>query len=233
MANTLILSLETSTKVCSAALHHDNQLLAQTSIHVDKSHSHAITIMIDNLLRYTGYQMEDLSAVAVGKGPGSYTGLRIGVATAKGLCFAHDLPLISVSSLEGMAWYANQYNTEKYLLCPMIDARRMEVYCAIYDADMNLITPVKAEIINDRSFEEHLTTSNVLFFGDGAAKCRDTILDKNSRWIEHQHPTATGIGAIAYEKWLKDDTEDLVSFEPHYLKEFLVKKQKKNLLKRS
>lgn len=233
MADTLLLSLETSTKVCSVALHLNGNLLSQASIHLDKSHSHAITLVIEDLLKYTGYTTVDLSAVAVGKGPGSYTGLRIGVATAKGLCFAHDIPLISVSSLDGMAYVVNQYNTEGHLLCPMTDARRMEVYCALYDSRLEPIFSTKAEIINEDSFSEHLTTSTLLFFGDGAAKCKEVLQHPNSRWIDQQFPDATGIGALAHEKLMWGEMEDLASFEPHYLKEFMVKKQKKNLLKRN
>ncbi len=218
----LLLSIETSTKVCSVALHRDTTLLASSEILIERSHSKFITILIENLFLHSGEKMEELDAVAVSKGPGSYTGLRIGVSTAKGLCYALEKPLIAISTLESMAYEVNRFNKTEALLCPMIDARRMEVYCAFFDNKLNCLEEVSAKIIEENSFKAMLDQKAVLFFGDGSQKCIKIIGDhKNAFFIDDLFPSAINIGALALKAFEAKKFEDLAYFEPFYLKDFV------------
>jgi tRNA threonylcarbamoyladenosine biosynthesis protein TsaB len=220
----LILSIETSTKVCSVALYDENVLLACHDVLVEKSHSRIITVLIDNILKSTDHKMEDIQAVAVSKGPGSYTGLRIGVSTAKGLCYALDKPLIGINTLEAMAFEVNRYSTSKNLICPMLDARRMEVYCAMFDSDNSLVHETEARVMDENSFAEILNTKKIVFFGDGAFKCK-TLLSKfsNALFLDNIYPSAKNIGYLAFKKFMDESFEDTTYFEPFYLKDFLSK----------
>lgn len=218
----LILSIETSTKVCSVALHKEDVLLASSEILIEKSHSKFITLLIENLFSYSGENMDNLDAVAVSKGPGSYTGLRIGVSTAKGLCYALEKPLIGVSTLESMAYEANRFNHTQALLCPMIDARRMEVYCALYNSERTCLEEVSAKIIDENSFAELLSKQPVLFFGDGSQKCSKLLgANKNAIFIDHVHPSAVNVGMLALKAFEEKKFEDVAYFEPFYLKDFV------------
>ncbi len=218
----LILSIETSTKICSVALRRGYTLLASAEIVIERSHSKYITVLINNLFTYSGEKITDLSAVAVSKGPGSYTGLRIGVSTAKGICYALEKPLIAISTLESMAFEVNRFNTQKALLCPMIDARRMEVYCALYDTSLTCTEAVNAKIIDENSFAELLTEQSIIFFGDGSQKCMDLIgKHKNAIFIDNVYPSAVHIGALAISAFEKTQFEDVAYFEPFYLKDFM------------
>jgi tRNA threonylcarbamoyladenosine biosynthesis protein TsaB len=219
----IILSLETSTHVCSVALHENGILLASAVTHREQSHAAKLAVLIDQVLNLTDTRVEDLDAVAISSGPGSYTGLRIGTSTAKGLCYACNIPLIAVSSLDSLAVAAGMVNTSGALLCPMIDARRMEVYCQLTDAMGNLVKAVEAKVIDADSFLEYLETSQVLFFGNGAAKCKDFIQHKNAIFLSGIHPMADMVGVIAWDKYSRNEIEDLVTFEPFYLKEFMIK----------
>lgn len=165
--------------------------------------------------------MNDLQAVAVASGPGSYTGLRIGTSVAKGLCFALDIPLIAVGTLEAMAYGINRTNVSKASLCPMLDARRMEVYCAFFDAQSQEIEPVQAVVVDEDSFSNKLSEGPVLFFGDGAEKCR-LLLEKHPHALfsNEMGISANHVGGMAYQRFTKDQFENLVNFEPFYLKEF-------------
>ncbi len=226
----LILSIETATKVCSVALHEDKELLGSQELHVDRSHSEYLAVMIKDLFRYTGKETKDLSAVAVSKGPGSYTGLRIGVSTSKGLCFGLDIPLISVNSLLVMAYDVNQYNLQGYDLCPMLDARRMEVYCLITDNQLNVKQETHSRILEDASFSKEIKESPILFFGNGMPKSRGILEGKeNAFFIDNVHPKASNIGFMAYEKFKNKDFENTVTFEPFYLKDFIATKPRKLL----
>lgn len=218
----LILSIETSTKVCSVALHKEEVLLASSEILIEKSHSKYITLLIENLFSYSGENMSDLDAIAVSKGPGSYTGLRIGVSTAKGLCYALEKPLIAISTLESMAYEANRFNHTKALLCPMIDARRMEVYCALYNSELNCLEEVSAKVIDEKSFGELLANQPVLFFGDGSQKCMKAFgANKNALFIDQVHPSAVNVGVLASKAFEVKKFEDVAYFEPFYLKDFV------------
>lgn len=226
----LILSIETATKVCSVAMHRDGELLGSMELHVDRSHSEYMAVMIKDLIGYTGVETKELSAVAVSKGPGSYTGLRIGVSTAKGLCFGLDIPLISVNSLRAMAYEVNKHNLKEYDLCPMLDARRMEVYCLIADHDLNMKQETHSRIVEEASFAEELKDNPILFFGNGMPKSRDILgMNDKALFIEDIHPKASNIGFLAYEKFKNKDFENTVTFEPFYLKDFIATKPRKLL----
>ena len=224
----LILSIDTSTKVCSVALHQDGKLLAISELYTEKSHSGMLTTLCDNVVKYAGFSLKSLDAFAVSKGPGSYTGLRIGVSTAKGLCFALDKPLIAVNTLEAMAFQVKNFYDETYLLCPMIDARRMEVYCQILDNQMNIISETEAKIIDELSFSEILNEKKIVFFGDGSAKCQEKIAHKNAIFLYTEiHPSAKTVGLLATNSFEKSLFENVVTFEPFYLKDFVGTQPKK------
>ena len=216
----LILSIETSTTVCSVAIHEDGKIKASSTYNIDKSHSTVLIPTIDTLISRSGYDKTNLSAVALSKGPGSYTGLRIGTSTAKGLCFALDIPLIAVGTLEGLARQAAPFLDLDVRLCPMLDARRMEVYTCILDNDLSVVKDVHPAIIDDTSFKKELDGGKVAFFGNGANKCREAITHRNAIFIEDVEPSAEEIGYLAYTKFQKSTFEDVAYFEPFYLKEF-------------
>ncbi len=224
----LILSLETSTKTCSVALHQDASLLALQEVHLEKSHSALLNIMIRDILAYCEVKKQSLSAIAVSKGPGSYTGLRIGVSVAKGLCFALDIPLIGVNTLQAMAWQVDQFNQHQALLCPMIDARRMEVYCLIQKGSDTEVMPTTAVVVDENSFQEY-SEEEIWFFGNGAEKCR-TVIGETAfkKFIPGIQPSARGVGALALARFEQKAFEDVAYFVPDYLKEFRTTKPKKN-----
>ncbi len=220
----MILSIDTSTTVCSVALHQNGDLLGCYELFTEKTSSAMLTTLAGELVRQTGHALTDLHAVAVAKGPGSYTGLRIGVSTAKGLCFALDKPLLSVNTLHAMVEQVRPFyvGTDR-LFCPMVDARRMEVYCAIYDQTGREIQPTRAVIIDEMAFAEQLTVRSLLFFGDGANKCRSALTAQpNAQFLDVLiRPSARTVGVLAAQKLAVGDIENLALFEPFYLKEFL------------
>lgn len=222
----VILSLETSAKVCSVAIHEGTNLIATSEIHIEQSHASRLAILMEEVLKEVRIEKAQLQAVAVSSGPGSYTGLRIGTSTAKGLCYALNIPLISVGSLELLAFQMRKKNEGHAYLCPMIDARRMEVYCLIMDSALTIVQPTEAKVIDEESFNDHLEKTKILFFGDGSDKCRDKIKNKNAEFVSGVYAKASELGLMAFEKLKKKETEDLVNFEPHYLKEFLIKQPK-------
>lgn len=218
----LILSLETSTKVCSVAIHKDGNLLSVYEFRVERSHSKLITQAISFLVEGLDLKMTDLDAIAVSKGPGSYTGLRIGVSTAKGLCYALDKPLIAVDTLAAMARKVNKFNFKDSLVCPMIDARRLEVYCALYNKENEIISPVSAVILNEYSFREFLNSREIIFLGDGAGKFAPLVAESSKAiFLQNENPSAEYVGMIGEEKYLDKQYEDVAYFEPFYLKDFI------------
>lgn len=225
----LILQIETATQTCSVALAQDGVLLAYKEQTERNIHASVITLFIEELMQKAEKKYQDLDAVAVSMGPGSYTGLRIGVSTAKGLCYALDIPLIAVNTLEAMSagFVANHFSVNfQTLFCPMIDARRMEVYCAIFNVETKLIQETKAEIINEHSFENLLNSSIIYFFGDGAAKCESVLgLNLNARVIDDFENSAKHLTRLAHEKFMKNEFEDVAYFEPFYLKDFIAGKK--------
>ncbi len=225
-----ILSLETSTNICSIALHNNGHLIACEEIHLEKSHSEYLSLSIKNLLGSIDFKLKQLDAVAISKGPGSYTGLRIGTATAKGLCYALDIPLIAINTLTSMAHAVNQYNVHKACLCPMIDARRMEVYCLVADSQLNQLEPTQAKIIDSDAFKECLMTHEVIFFGNGASKCKEILSNsRNAIFIEGIYPSAKQIGVLAWMGYKANQFEEIAYFEPYYLKDFIAKKPSRNI----
>lgn len=222
----LILCIETSTKACSSALYEDNNLLA-SRFQVDQSfvHSERLNPAIEQLFEESGRKIQDLEAVAISKGPGSYTGLRIGNSSAKGFCFALGIPLIAIDTLELMFLQAKsktENTNEKDLFIPMIDARRMEVYTAIFSGNGERLAETNAKIIDELSFSEELKNNLLYFFGDGMEKIRPTFsAHKNAFFIADIHPNAAHMGNLVFEKWKSKQFEDLAYFEPFYLKDFV------------
>jgi tRNA threonylcarbamoyladenosine biosynthesis protein TsaB len=219
----LIVSIETSTTACSVALHQEGKLISEMGLFLEKSHSNYLTLMIEKTVEYAGYSLNEIDAFAVSKGPGSYTGLRIGVSTAKGLCFALDKPLIAINTLEAMALQISPFFDEKHLFCSLIDARRMEVYCAIFNKKMETISPTQAKIIDETSFKEELSKNKIVFLGNGAEKCKEVIKSENIIYLDNIHPNAKEIGFLAIEKHKNKQWEDVAYFEPFYLKDFVGK----------
>ena len=227
----MILQIETATASCSVALAKDGNVLSFKQVNERNIHAEIITIFINELVVSAGIRYNDLDAIAVSCGPGSYTGLRIGVSTAKGLCFALDKPLIAIETLEAMAY--GMISTEEYLLnsdtllCPMIDARRMEVFTAVFSADGERIRETSAEIINENSFSEMLENKKMLFFGDGAEKCR-SVLNKhpNASFFSGFINSAVYLTHKAVEKFRNKEFENISYFEPYYLKDFIAGKKK-------
>lgn len=227
----MILSIETATTVGSVALHQGAKLIGSYELNIDRSHASAITQLIEHLIQQASIQMTDLKAIAVSKGPGSYTGLRIGTSTAKGLCYGLEIPLIAINTLEAIAYStAKFYSNTDTLLCPMIDARRMEVYTAYFSSDMQEIQATHAKIIDETSFEEELATKQLVLFGNGAAKCGTVLKHQNLQIIEGVVPQAKDIGALAYQQFQQEQFEDLAYFEPFYLKDFIAGKPKNKVL---
>jgi len=231
----LLLSLETSTQCCSVALHDDGVLVTSKIIETPRSAASQLAVMIDEVFHSANRKPQELKGVIVAAGPGSYTGLRIGVATAKGLCYALNVPIVSMNTLELMAYQFLETDTvKKYtkgdnvILCPMLDARRMEVYCALLDHNLNYIEEVQAKIIEEDSFKDILKSTTIFFFGDGADKCKEIIKHPNAHFSHGLIPLASSLGEIGYKKWKEAAYEDLVSFEPFYLKDFLIKKPNLN-----
>lgn len=231
----MILSIDTSTSACSVALHKDGLLLGCYELHTERTSAAMLTTLIGNVVQHAGHELRELDAIAVAKGPGSYTGLRIGVSTAKGLCFALDKPLLSVNTLQAMTGQIRPFflSTENHKLpvrfCPMIDARRMEVYCALYDQDGDEVQPTTAEIITEDSFADQLMQGPVVFFGDGAAKCR-TVLGNHPNAIFPDKvvvPSARTVGELATLRYADGLFEDVTTFEPFYLKEFMTTQPKR------
>lgn len=222
---THILNIETSTKNCSVSIAKNGALISLKEINNGGySHAEMLHPLIKEALLESKLTINQIDAIAVGKGPGSYTGLRIGVSAAKGLCFANDIPLISINSLEILAY---TIPIDKGNIIPMIDARRMEVYSAIYDESFTLIRETKAEIIDKSSFIDELQNHTVYFLGDGTEKCQEIILHKNAVFIKDAFPSAKEMVKLSYEKHIVNNTENLAYFEPFYLKNFIATQEKK------
>lgn len=220
----IILNIETTTTNCSVSLSYEGETLVLREDN-DKNYSHAERLhqYIDEVLTTAKRSAKEISAVAVSKGPGSYTGLRIGVSTAKGLCFAMDKPLISVSTLKALA---HQVNIEHGVIIPMLDARRMEVYSAVFDASYNEIRAIEAQILEEGTFNNYLENGPVYFIGNGIEKSKSIIKHANAHFIDDRLPSAAQMGEIAYDKYKKSDIEDVAYFEPYYLKDFIAIKPK-------
>ncbi|NML67844.1 tRNA (adenosine(37)-N6)-threonylcarbamoyltransferase complex dimerization subunit type 1 TsaB [Hymenobacter sp. RP-2-7] len=224
MPASLLLSLETSSPICSVALHEvpTARLLGHSELRLDKSHSTHLTVLVQQLLENTGHVLADLAAVAVSDGPGSYTGLRIGAAAAKGLCFALDVPLLAVGTLPALAHQvaARTPRAEAYLYAPMLDARRQEVYTALYRADGTSLLPPSNLILAPEALAEHLAHQPVLCFGSGAAKFQPLVAaNPNALFLADVQPTAVSTGELALGAYQRQEFQDVAYYEPFYLKE--------------
>ena len=220
-----ILHIETATKNCSVSLADKGELLAIQELN-DGNYSHAEKLhpFIQQVMQEAKLSFNDIDAVAVSKGPGSYTGLRIGVSAAKGLCFAFDKPLISIETLQSLAY---KLSIEQGVIIPMLDARRMEVYAAVYNSKHEQVRDIKAEVIDENSFQEYLSKGKVYFLGDGAEKCKEVITHENAVFIDGEFPSAKEMVKLSFDKYKKNDIEDVAYFEPFYLKDFVVTPEKK------
>lgn len=235
----LILNIETATEVCSVNLTLNGEVLCEKESSEGMSHSRVLTVFIDALFKETGYDPKHLDAVAVSKGPGSYTGLRIGVSVAKGLCYALKIPLIAVCTLDALGTFAVQ-NVDRYLpvasqatdtlFCPMIDARRMEVYTKLFDSAGKELEPVSARVIEEDSFDTYLNRYKILFFGNGSEKCRQALKHSNALFSGPLKASARFMINSVQEKFNKQDFEDVAYFEPFYLKNFIATIPKNKIL---
>ncbi|APG65544.1 tRNA (adenosine(37)-N6)-threonylcarbamoyltransferase complex dimerization subunit type 1 TsaB [Tenacibaculum todarodis] len=223
----LILNIETATKNCSVSLAKNGEIIAIKEMNNGNySHAEKLHPFIVEILEEANTSTDKIDAVAVSKGPGSYTGLRIGVSAAKGLAFSFDKPLISIETLTSLA---HAIKIEDGLIVPMIDARRMEVYAAVYDSNYSKTREIQAQIIDENSFQDELSKGKVYFLGDGAAKCKTLITHKNAVFIQDKFPSAKEMASLSFTKYKKNDIEDVAYFEPFYLKDFIAIPEKKKL----
>lgn len=213
-----ILNLETSTRNCSVALAKNGEtIICKEIAEIGFSHAEKLHVFIEEIIKEANINFSDLKAIAVSKGPGSYTGLRIGVSAAKGLCFALDIPLISVDTLKVLA---SQVAIENGVIIPMIDARRMEVYSAIFDHQYNKIRAIEAQILDENSFSE--IDEKIYIIGDSSEKAKTILTHKNISYLDEiQFPSANQMSKLSFEKFQNNDFEDVAYFEPFYLKDFL------------
>lgn len=233
-----ILHIETATNICAVALSEGENLIFEKMSNEDKSHGKLLTVFIEELFTETNIKPSEIDAVSVSKGPGSYTGLRIGVSVAKGFAYGRNIPVIGIHTLKSLAAGAlNNKLISKYieknpesLLCPMLDARRMEVYYGIYTARLDNIEPISAKIIDENSFTEHLNSQKIVFFGNGSDKTRSILHHSNALFVEGIEATAKNMIKLAVEAWEKKDFEDTAYFEPFYLKDFVATTSKKKVL---
>ncbi len=220
----LLLHLETATTACSVALSEDSKLLALRELNSGYTHAENLVAFCAEVLKESNCTFQDLGAIAVSKGPGSYTGLRIGVSAAKGFCYALNIPLIAINTLQHMALQVTENTSYKdALFCPMIDARRMEVYCAVYGADNSEIKATSAEIIQEDSFAEILKNKQLVFFGDGAEKCKKVLgQHPHALFLDGIFPSAKNMVSLAAKCFDLKQFESTAYFEPFYLKDFLI-----------
>ena len=227
-----ILHIETSTSICSVAVSEDGQNIFTKEDFKGPSHNVSLGLFVDEALSFADSHAIPVDAVAVSCGPGSYTGLRIGVSMAKGVCYGRNIPLIGLPTLKVLATPVLLYHDEipdEALFCPMIDARRMEVYAAIYDRALNPVRDVAADIVDENSYLDILEKNQVYFFGNGADKCRDIITHPNAHFIKDIHPLASMMSPLAEKAIAENDFKDVAYFEPFYLKEFVATQPKKLL----
>ena len=218
-----ILNIETATKNCSVSLAKNGDTIALREI-AEEGYSHAekLHVFIEEIIAESKISFEDLNAIAVSQGPGSYTGLRIGVSSAKGLCYALNIPMIAIDTLQSLA---AQISISKGIIIPMIDARRMEVFSAIYDKSLNTLKPVSAEIITEESYQTN--EEEIHFLGDGASKCKEFLHKSNFIFYDEIiYPSAKQMSLLSFEKYKNSDTVDVAYFAPLYVKDFMITKKK-------
>jgi tRNA threonylcarbamoyladenosine biosynthesis protein TsaB len=239
MPESVILHIETATDICSVAISEGDQQLTLVESGPERSHASLLNPFIRKALQQSGKDFSSLGAVCVSKGPGSYTGLRIGVSTAKGIAFALEIPLMATGTLENMVHGALQHpslrepmvtHRKTILLCPMLDARRMEVYSCFYSADLRVKREVSADVITKESYLALLKEHPIYFFGNGSAKCSDLITHPNAHFIEGIEPSAAQMIQPAWKQFKNQQFEDVAYFEPYYLKDFIATTPKKKVL---
>ena len=214
-----ILNIETSTTNCSVSLSNGGEtLVLKEDYNSNFSHAESLHIFIEEVIKAAKIKPSEIDAIAVSMGPGSYTGLRIGVSSAKGLCFSLDKPLIAISTLESLSL---QVSIEKGYIVPMLDARRMEIYSAIFDENHIQIRDIQAQILDENSFMDYLEKDKVYFIGNGVEKTKTIIKHKNAVFIENKLPSANEMGLKAFNKYQNNDFENVAYFEPFYLKDFI------------
>lgn len=224
----IILAIDTATTVCSICITREGQLLSLKERNEANIHAAMVTVFMEEALKEAQIKLQDIDAIAVSMGPGSYTGLRIGVSAAKGLCYALDKPLIAINTLQALTAkaLAEKGGAEKLnraLLCPMLDARRMEVYTAFYNEQLNTVRETAADIIDETSYKDILHKQQVFFFGNGAAKCKPALAHhSNAVFIDDIEASALYTAQLANEAFAKQQFEDVAYFEPFYLKDFLI-----------
>ena len=237
----LILNIETSSDICSVAVGRNREVMEMLEAHESRDHARVLTLLVDKILKKNSLRAGDLDAVAISKGPGSYTGLRIGVSAAKGLAFGLKIPLIAISTLEAMVLGVLSGLKEKISglpdniwLCPMIDARRMEVYLSFYDLKGKQQTGVRAAVITPGVFNDILKERELVFFGTGSEKCRVMIKGPNVHFLEGVTPAAASMVPLSFERFKNQEFEDVAYFEPFYLKEFVatIPKNKWNMARK-
>ncbi|MDH6355788.1 tRNA threonylcarbamoyladenosine biosynthesis protein TsaB [Dysgonomonas sp. PH5-45] len=228
-----ILHIDTSTEVCSIAISENGRVILDLTETTGPSHASILGVFADEAIKFIRKNNKSLDAVAVSCGPGSYTGLRIGVSEAKGICFGLNIPLIAINSLLLMAAgviHNNRIEGNNTLFCPMIDARRMEVYAAIYDQELNVIRDIQADIVDTDTYRGYLDKGKIVFFGNGALKCKDTINHPNAIFLENISPLASQMIELAEKAFAREDFVDVAYFEPFYLKEFVATTPKNKVL---
>ncbi len=222
--SSLILSIETATTNCSVSLiKNEETLFLKEDYGENYSHAERLHVYINDLLEEANVKQEQLTAIAISKGPGSYTGLRIGVSAAKGLCYALDIPLISISTLKALAC---QVKCNEGVIIPMLDARRLEVYSAVFSSTYEEVREIKAEVLDETSYNEYLSNGLVYFIGNGVEKTKKLINHKNAVFIENKLPSAQEMATLACNKYKISDIENVAYFEPYYLKDFVAIKPK-------
>lgn len=233
----LILHIETATDVCSVAIANESGLIDLCETAEGRSHASILTVFVEELLQKNKIRVSDLHAIAVSMGPGSYTGLRIGVSVAKGLCYGADIPMIALPTLQCMVFGFFRQHKEKTFTtsddtwyCPMVDARRLEVYTAFFNNQGMFTSEISAQIINEHSFEEILSKHMVYFFGNGSDKCSSIITHPNARFIAGLNPSAQDMVALSQELYLKQEFKDIAYFEPFYLKDFVATTPKNKVI---
>ncbi|MBN1145433.1 MAG: tRNA (adenosine(37)-N6)-threonylcarbamoyltransferase complex dimerization subunit type 1 TsaB [Bacteroidales bacterium] len=233
-----ILNIETATRLCSVVLARNGAVIAARETFEEKSHAAKLTVYIEEVLKETNLSVADLSAVAVGKGPGSYTGLRIGVSVAKGLCYGSGLPLIGLNTLNTMVRHVMTHHAglvqslpvqSEIILCPMIDARRMEVFTCLYNVQEEEIQPVQAIVVEHDTFKQYLDNRVMVFFGSGMDKCMEVLSHPHAVFIPDIHPHASSMALLAEENYAGNLFENVAYFEPFYLKDFIATTSKKGL----
>lgn len=239
MTKPLILHIETATDICSVALSEGDQQLSLVESGAERSHATLLNAFIRKVLKESGKELNQIDAVAISKGPGSFTGLRIGVSTAKGLTYGLEIPLLSSGTLNNMAYGALNHPSikaiiEKHgnelLLCPMLDARRMEVYACFFATDMTVVREVAADVIEDDSYSDFLDKHHICFFGNGSLKCEEVLNHPNAHFIHNLNPSANQMITPALDRFMQQQFEDVAYFEPFYLKDFIATTPKKKVL---